>query len=442
MTESRKSHPLKQSWQNLTSRLGLNPNTSIVDRTFVFVCLCFLGIGTASLIGNLLMNLSGWLNLAIGACMLTTLGLLVAWRRHPDRSPMTMTLMLIGLLTLAATWFPNGGYRSSGPMYFIAMAILGAVMLSRGRLVQLLILSLAEIGLLCWLEVQHPEWVHVYATPEQALTDILVSTVMIALSMGWCVHVLVTAYENERKRAEAASSAKSVFLSQMSHELRTPLNAVIGFSGQLLDKQDHFERERERLFLRRIRANGEHLLALVNQILDLSRIESGQIELYWQDADARRLVSEVTELMEVLAREKGLRLLLELPEELPLVRTDPARLRQILLNLLGNAVKFTVRGSVICRLSSHPEQLSIEIQDSGPGIPEDQREAIFEPFVRLPGTHEIEGSGMGLPITRFLCDKLGYRLELASAPGGGSLFRVIVPLTPTPREERQVSLIH
>lgn len=313
-------------------------------------------------------------------------------------------------------------------------------MLPRKQLIQLLLLTLSVILSLCWFEVQHPDWAYVYTSSGQAMMDILIAVVMIGLSMAWSVHALVTAYEQERQRAEAASQAKSVFLSQMSHELRTPLNAVIGFSGQLLSKPERFEPERERLFLRRIRANGEHLLALVNQILDLSRIEAGKVELFWQDTDARRLVSEVTELMEVLAREKGLRLMLELPEQVPNVRSDPARLRQILLNLLGNAVKFTHHGTVICRLRHQSQQLQIEIQDSGPGIPPEQREAIFEPFYRLPGSEKTEGAGMGLPITRFLCEKLAYQLELESAPGGGCLFRLSIPILPSLSPEAQTAL--
>ena len=424
------------SWQELKqgllARLGLLPETSLVNRTFVIVCICFIVIGGVAIVSNFLLNLSAWLNLTIFVSLLGTVGILWDWRRHPERSPRSMTLMLLALMTLAATWFPNGGFRSSGPLFFFPMAILAAVMLPRNKLLVLLGLEMLVFLGLLGLESISPEWSHPYSSPAQAMLDLATSLGVLTLSMAWCVHVLVRSYNLEKQRAEAASQAKSVFLSQMSHELRTPLNAVIGFSGLLLDKAGGMDPERERLFLKRIRANGEHLLALVNQILDLSRIEAGRLELFWQQIDPRELVADVTELMEVLAREKGLRLRLELPETCPQLRTDPARLRQILLNLLGNAVKFTESGKVVCRLLHSEDHLRIEVEDTGPGIPSERRQDVFEPFVRLPGTQQTQGAGMGLPITRFLCQHMGYGLELSDASEGGCLFKLTLPLEPEP----------
>ena len=425
----RESESLAQFKLGLLNRLGWTAQTPLAHRTFIAVCLSFGLIGLITLISNSLLHLALGLNLTIAVCLLGIAGLYWDWRRHPAREPRAMALMVLGLLTLALTWFPNGGLRSSGPLFFIPLTILAAVMLPRAQLLRISLLGAIEFGGLCWLETLYPHWVQPYTSPNQALFDMISAVGIICLSMGWCVHALVQAYHQERQRAEAASEAKSVFLAQMSHELRTPLNGVIGFSGLLLEKGEELNPERHRLYLKRIRANAEHLLALVNQILDLSRSEAGKLELHFETIDTRELVAEMTGLMEVLAREKGLRLRLELPEQCPPLRTDPVRLRQILLNLLGNAVKFTPSGSVVCRLQTLPRALRIEVEDTGPGISPELRQAVFEPFYRIDGRDQTQGAGLGLPITRFLCEKLGLGLELqATDTGKGCLFVLTLPL--------------
>jgi PAS domain S-box-containing protein len=239
--------------------------------------------------------------------------------------------------------------------------------------------------------------------------------------------------ETARDAAEAASRAKSDFLSRASHELRTPLNAVIGFSGVMLKNRGGHLRVTDLVHADRINRNGRHLLSLVNELLDLSRIEAGRVDLELTSVSLRELVGEVRETLGGSAAEAGLILTVEGPHgqegaEMRIV-TDVQRLRQVLLNLVGNAIKYTERGAVTIRIMSNVAGLPsrIDVVDTGMGIPADRMEDMFEPFVvgeMLPSGGE--STGLGLTIARSLCALLGYRLFATSAVGQGSTFSVEV----------------
>jgi signal transduction histidine kinase/CheY-like chemotaxis protein len=233
-------------------------------------------------------------------------------------------------------------------------------------------------------------------------------------------------------QAEAANRAKSAFLANMSHELRTPLNAILGFTNLL--RSDPEVREDHRRTLEIVHRSGDHLLGLINGVLDVAKVESGRIELEIAAFDPGAMAREVVEMLRQRAEAKGLELILELPEGLPaLVLGDEARLRQVLLNLLGNALKFTQQGSVRLRLASRtldpPDrvELSIAVQDSGPGIAAEDQQRIFEPFVQLAHRSDQHGTGLGLSISRQLVKLMGGTLELESTLGHGATFRAVIP---------------
>ena len=237
--------------------------------------------------------------------------------------------------------------------------------------------------------------------------------------------------DESRKAAEAANRAKSTFLSSMSHELRTPLNAILGFSN--LMRRDTELRPDQRDHLDIINRSGEHLLTLINDVLEITKIEAGKLQLNNAPFDLGALVRDVTDLMEPRANQKGLSLRLDQSSGFPrYINADEARLRQTLINLLGNAVKFTQHGSVTLRLATKPNtiaHLTIEIEDTGIGLSAADQQRLFQPFVQLgkqPGDNQ--GTGLGLSITRQFVQLMGGSITVESTPGKGSLFRVELPL--------------
>jgi PAS domain S-box-containing protein len=227
-----------------------------------------------------------------------------------------------------------------------------------------------------------------------------------------------------RDAAEAANRAKSDFLARMSHELRTPLNSIIGFANVLLKNKAGTFQEGDLSFLTRIAANGRHLLGLINDILDLSKIEAGHMSLEIADVALDALVRETVEEIEGQARDRTVTLRVELPERVLAFATDRARMKQVLINLIGNALKFTDDGEVVVRLetdsASRPVRLAV--RDTGIGIPADRLDAIFNVFEQAESmiTRRFGGTGLGLAISRSLCDLMGYRLEVASIEGEGT----------------------
>lgn len=233
-----------------------------------------------------------------------------------------------------------------------------------------------------------------------------------------------------RDAAEAANKAKSVFLANMSHELRTPLNAILGFSSMMRHDDQLSPSQAESLDI--INRSGEHLLRLINDVLEMAKIEANRLQLTIAPFDLGAMVRDVTELMQLRAREKNLRLELDQSSEFPrYVNSDEARIRQILTNLINNAIKFTDRGGITVRLGvkhNRRAHLLIEVEDSGVGIAAADQAMIFAPFARLAkGAHQ-PGTGLGLSITRQFVNLMGGRISLDSTPGNGSVFRVELPV--------------
>ncbi len=228
--------------------------------------------------------------------------------------------------------------------------------------------------------------------------------------------------------AQDASRAKTVFLANMSHELRTPLNAILGFV-QLMGRDRTLSAEhRENLAV--VLRSGEHLLHLINDVLSISKIEAGETELREVDFDLGRLVDSLRDLFVVPAQARGLTLLVESATSAPpFVHGDDSKLRQILINLIGNAIKFTSHGGVALRIAYDAGRAIFEVEDTGPGISPADQARLFQPFVQSEaGLAAHEGTGLGLAISRNFARLMGGSLELASTVGQGSRFRLEVPL--------------
>ena len=241
-----------------------------------------------------------------------------------------------------------------------------------------------------------------------------------------------------KARAEAANREKSRFLANMSHELRTPLNAVLGFSRLLKKDPDVTPQRQETLDI--IVRSGEHLLNLINNVLDMAKIESGRVVLEESEVDLHQLLHEMQSLMGVGAAEKGLQFTLECALDLPrFVAVDAGKLRQVLLNLLGNAIKYTDSGSVKLTASlarthgAERAEIRFEVEDSGPGISQEDCRRIFFPFVQLGSQVSAQsGTGLGLAICKQYVELMGGQVGVASEPGKGSVFHFNIPVSILP----------
>jgi signal transduction histidine kinase/ligand-binding sensor domain-containing protein/CheY-like chemotaxis protein len=232
--------------------------------------------------------------------------------------------------------------------------------------------------------------------------------------------------------ADAANRAKSAFLASMSHELRTPLNAILGFSNLLRSSAVGMQERRD---LDIINRSGEHLLNLINDVLDIAKIESGRTELQMALCDPGRIAADVADMMRVRAVQKNVTLdLIESPGLPEIVKTDAAKLRQVLVNLLANAVKYTEKGGVTLRLGAGPSDdgqrpvLTFEVEDTGVGIAAEDQARVFDAFVQLGNQKTQKGTGLGLTITRQFVELMGGTIRVESMPGKGSLFRVELPV--------------
>jgi len=237
-----------------------------------------------------------------------------------------------------------------------------------------------------------------------------------------------------KEAAESASRVKSTFLANMSHELRTPLNAIIGYSEILVEDATDRGDDTSIADLNKIQSAGKHLLGLINDILDLSKIEAGRMDIYLEQVFLSKLVGEVKTIVDPMMGKNNNRLLIECPETIGSLRTDLTKLKQNLINLLSNAAKFTKDGEVKLRLSRTDgedgiKRIHFDVIDSGIGMDEQQLAKLFQSFTQADSstTRNFGGTGLGLTITRHFCTMLGGSVDVTSAPGKGSAFTMVIP---------------
>ncbi len=266
-----------------------------------------------------------------------------------------------------------------------------------------------------------------------ALDKVLTLDMNVGLESYWShYHVAMEAVSALNERLEAASAAKSQFLANMSHEFRTPLNAIIGFTEVLQDlipgplNADQLE------YLGDIHNAGQLLLRLINDVLDLAKVEAGHLELFYETFPIAQTMRETVTALRGAAKKKGLSIQVNLPPDLGLITADQIRLKQILFNLLSNAVKFTDRGGVVVSGSIESGQLHVAVTDTGIGMRTEDMDRIFVEFSQVDASHarRHEGTGLGLALSKRLVEAHGGRIWLESKFGEGSTFHVSLPLLP------------
>ncbi len=241
------------------------------------------------------------------------------------------------------------------------------------------------------------------------------------------LHVLA---ENAQKIAEQANRAKSEFLANMSHELRTPLNAIIGYSEMLQEEAADIGQSEIFQDLGKVKTSGQHLLSLINDILDISKIEAGKMEMYIEEIQLSQLILELTDVVQPLCQKNQNHLVITWDQDIPPIRSDLLKLRQCLLNLLSNACKFTNNGRLDLQIGVRQSTVFFQVKDSGIGIPAEKISNLFQPFSQLDNstTRQYGGTGLGLAITREFARMLGGDVMVTSEIGRGSCFTLSLPL--------------
>ncbi len=236
--------------------------------------------------------------------------------------------------------------------------------------------------------------------------------------------------DDARLVAETANRSKSEFLANMSHELRTPLNSIIGFSDILLSMDDNLD-DKQKKYISNISSSGSHLLTLINDILDLSKVEAGKMELNIEAVSVLTTIQEVCSVLSSLAERSGVELSHNVGTDLPIIQADREKLKQILFNLIGNAIKFTEAGGCV-EVGAHLEGNAIKVcvTDTGIGISQEDQKKLFSPFVQVdPSTsRQYQGTGLGLALVKRFVDLHRGNLDLKSSPGNGSTFSFTLPV--------------
>jgi signal transduction histidine kinase len=396
--------------------------TCFVTSIFLMLLCCF----------HLIENLKTGPVLFAGSSSLVILGLYLLVRFGNCLYIPKLSLTILGLVMLDLTWYSK--FLSSGPVLLFIM-IIGALILwvwEGKSLLILLIVYFLNIVLLFFIDYNAPAYMFNYPDLKVRSVDIYLSLLFYSSLMIFLLYIVKMDFVRQTKRAIRSDKLKSAFLSNMSHEIRTPMNAIVGFSELLENENDYVKRHQ---YTTIIKNSGNNLLKLINDIIDLSKIEAGDLKLDYADFSVREMFIEIYEIyvLELIRVEKSdIKFRYSLPDGDFMIYSDQLRLKQVLFNLLNNSVKFTKKGSISFSCEKKRSELVFSVSDTGTGIPEEDQKKIFERFSKFnyQGLNSA-GSGIGLSIVEKIIGLFDGKIWLKSETGIGSTFYFSIPFIAT-----------
>ena len=346
-----------------------------------------------------------------------------------------ITIVVIFMFLFPIMFFKSGGYKGGMPFFYI-FGILFTIFMLEGWLMFFcvwleLIIYIFTIGIAYY----YPDTVIWFQSEKEIVVDVLTGVVVSSASLGVAMYLHFRIYKKQqiflsqaREEAMEANRAKSTFLANMSHEIRTPINVMLGMNEMILRESESREVVQ---YAKSVERAGNYLLSLINNILDITRIESKKLDIIEEKFSLRQLVQEVCLIGAKQAEAKNLEFVVDVEETLPkYLEGDALHIKQVILNLINNAVKYTKKGKVFLEVCQEEKQISFSVKDTGIGIKKEDMEALFDMFMRadIKRHRNIEGSGLGLTIAKELCEQMGGHIQAESIYGKGSNFTVYFPL--------------
>lgn len=353
-----------------------------------------------------------------------------------------ITIVVIFMFLFPIMFFKSGGYKGGMPSFYI-FGILFTIFMLEGWLMFFcvwleLIIYIFTIGIAYY----YPDTVIWFQSEKEIVVDVLTGVVVSSASLGVAMYLHFRIYKKQqvfltqaREEAMEANRAKSTFLANMSHEIRTPINVMLGMNEMILRESESREVVQ---YAKSVEKAGNYLLSLINNILDITRIESKKLDIIEEKFSLRQLVQEVCLIGAKQAEAKNLEFVVDVEETLPkYLEGDALHIKQVILNLINNAVKYTKKGKVFLEVCQEEKQISFSVKDTGIGIKKEDMEALFDMFMRadIKRHRNIEGSGLGLTIAKELCEQMGGQIYAESIYGKGSRFTVCLPLKSTGEEK-------